>query len=57
MQGNYSFHNLTKLYFGDESLNYLKDESTHFGPVVLLNYGNGSMKRNLNLKPEDITEY
>ena len=31
MQGNFSFHNLTKLYFGDESLNYLKDESTHFG--------------------------
>ena len=26
MQGNFSYHNPTKLYFGDESLNYLKDE-------------------------------
>ena len=46
MQGNFSYHNPTKLYFGDESLNYLKDELTHFGPVVLLNYGSGSVKRN-----------
>ena len=28
------------------SKNYLKDELTHFGPVVLLNYGSGSVKRN-----------
>ena len=40
MQGNFSYHNPTKLYFGDESLNYLKDELKNFGPVV----------------PEDITE-
>ena len=46
MQGNFSYHNPTKLYFGEESLNYLKDELTHFGPVVLLNYGSGSVKRN-----------
>ena len=46
MQGNFSYHNPTKLYFGDESLNYLKDELTHFGPIVLLNYGSGSVKRN-----------
>ena len=26
MQGNFSYYNPTKLYFGDESLNYLKDE-------------------------------
>jgi len=36
MQGNFSYHNPTKLYFGDESLNYLKDELNNFGPVVLL---------------------
>ena len=42
MQGNFSYHNPTKLYFGDESLNYLKDELKNFGPVVLLNYGSGS---------------
>ena len=46
MQGNFSYHNPTKLYFGDESMNYLKDELNHFGPVVLLNYGSGSVKRN-----------
>jgi alcohol dehydrogenase YqhD (iron-dependent ADH family) len=41
MQGNFSYHNPTKLYFGDESLNYLKDELKNLGPVVLLNYGSG----------------
>ena len=46
MQGNFKYHNPTKLYFGEESLNYLKKELTNFGPVVLLNYGSGSVKRN-----------
>ena len=46
MQGNFSYYNPTKLYFGDESLNYLKDELVNYGPVVLLNYGGGSVKRN-----------
>ena len=46
MLGNFSYYNPTKLYFGDESLNYLKDELKNFGPVVLLNYGSGSVKRN-----------
>ena len=46
MQGNFSYHNPTKLYFGDESLNFLKDELKNFGQVVLLNYGSGSVKRN-----------
>ena len=27
-------------------MNYLKDELKNFGPVVLLNYGSGSVKRN-----------
>ena len=26
MQGNFSYYNPTKLYFGDESLNFLKNE-------------------------------
>ena len=34
------------MYFGDESLNFLKDELKGYGPVVLLNYGSGSVKRN-----------
>ena len=46
MQGNFSYYNPTKLYFGDESLNFLKDELKNYGPTVLLNYGNGSVKRN-----------
>jgi alcohol dehydrogenase YqhD (iron-dependent ADH family) len=46
MLGNFSYYNPTKLYFGDESLNFLKDELTHYGPVVMLNYGGGSVKRN-----------
>ena len=46
MLGNFSYYNPTKLYFGDESLNFLKDELKVYGPVVLLNYGSGSVKRN-----------
>ena len=46
MQGNFSYHNPTKLYFGEDSLNYLIDELKNYGPVVLLNYGSGSVKRN-----------
>ena len=46
MQGNFKYHNPTKLYFGEESLKYLKDELTNFGDRVLLNYGSGSVKRN-----------
>lgn len=46
MLGNFTYHNPTKLYFGEESLNYLIDELKNYGPVVLLNYGSGSVKRN-----------
>ena len=46
MLGNFSYYNPTKLYFGDESLNFLMDELKGYGPVVLLNYGSGSVKRN-----------
>ena len=44
MLGNFSYYNPTKLYFGDESLNFLKDELKGYGPVVLLNYGSGSVE-------------
>ena len=46
MQGNFSYHNPTKLYFGKDSLNYLKEELKNYGNKVLLNYGSGSVKRN-----------
>ena len=46
MQGNFSYYNPTKLYFGADALSYLKDELNNYGPTVLLNYGSGSVKRN-----------
>ena len=46
MQGNFSYQNPTKLYFGDDSLKFLSDELKNYGPVVQLCYGGGSVKRN-----------
>ncbi len=46
MIGNFMYYNPTKLYFGPESLDYLKDELKNYGPTVLLVYGGGSIKKN-----------
>ena len=46
MLGNFSFCNPTKLYFGDESLNYLSGELSKYGKNVVLIYGGGSIKKN-----------
>ena len=46
MNGNFKYWNPTKLYFGENSLNYLADELKNYGPVVMLSYGGGSIKRN-----------
>ena len=46
MQGNCSYYNPTKLYFGEDALKYLSDELRHYGPTVQLCYGGGSIKRN-----------
>ena len=46
MLGNFSYKNATKLYFGDESLNALKDELNNYGKTVQLIYGGGSIKKN-----------
>lgn len=46
MQGNFSYSNPTKLYFGEDSLSYLNHELPKYGPNVLLVYGGGSIKRN-----------
>ena len=46
MNGNFVYYNPTKLYFGEDALNFLSDELKNYGPVVLLNYGSGSVKRN-----------
>ena len=45
MLGNFSYHNPTKLYFGENSLEYLKDELKNYGKNVLLVYGGGSIKK------------
>lgn len=46
MLGNFSYCNPTKLYFGDESLNYLNTELPKYGKNVVLVYGGGSIKKN-----------
>lgn len=46
MLGNFSYCNPTKLYFGDESLDYLNTELPKYGRNVVLIYGGGSIKKN-----------
>ena len=46
MLGNFKYCNPTKLYFGDESLNYLSDELKNYGKNIVLIYGGGSIKKN-----------
>ena len=44
MNGNFVYHNPTKLYFGLDSLNGLKEELKKYGPNIMLNYGGGSIR-------------
>lgn len=46
MLGNFAYCNPTKLYFGDESLQYLNEEIPKYGENVVLVYGGGSVKKN-----------
>lgn len=46
MLGNFSYCSPTRLYFGEDSLNYLHDELSKYGPTVMLCYGSGSIKKN-----------
>ncbi|PWL46819.1 MAG: NADH-dependent alcohol dehydrogenase [Clostridiales bacterium] len=46
MLGNFSYSNPTKLYFGENALEHLGAELTHYGKNVLLVYGGGSIKKN-----------
>lgn len=46
MLGNFSFSNPTKLYFGEDSLQYLNVELPKYGKNVQLIYGSGSIKKN-----------
>ncbi|WP_335870374.1 iron-containing alcohol dehydrogenase [Bacillus sp. 2205SS5-2] len=43
---NFTFFNPTKLIFGDNQLEQLKNEVPQFGKKVLVVYGGGSIKRN-----------
>lgn len=45
MLGNFTYCNPTKLYFGDDSLQYLNTELPRYGKNVVLLYG-GSIKKN-----------
>ncbi len=45
MLGNFSYCNPTKLYFGEDALDYLEDELPKYGERVLLVYGGGSIKK------------
>lgn len=46
MLGNFTYCNPTKLYFGDDSLQYLNTELPRYGKNVVLLYGGGSIKKN-----------
>lgn len=46
MLGNFMYHNPTKLYFGENALEYLNEELPKYGKTVQLIYGGGSIKKN-----------
>ena len=46
MKGNFKYYNPTKLYFGEDSLQFLDSELKNYGQTVMLSYGGGSIKRN-----------
>lgn len=46
MNGNFTFHNPTRLHFGENAMESLKGELAAFGPTVMLTYGGGSIKKN-----------
>lgn len=46
MLGNFSYCNPAKLYFGNQSLDYLNTELPKYGKNVVLIYGGGSIKKN-----------
>ena len=46
MNGNFSYFNPTKLYFGDNALDFLNTELPKYGKRIMLSYGGGSIKKN-----------
>ncbi len=45
MLGDFSYSNPTRLYFGENSLDFLSGELSRFGNKIMLVYGNGSIKK------------
>lgn len=45
MLGNFTYHNPTRIHFGEDSLTKLAGELEQFGNKVLLVYGGGSIKK------------
>lgn len=46
MLGNFEFCNPTRIFFGKDSLDFLRGELSKYGETVMLIYGGGSIKRN-----------
>lgn len=46
MLGNFMYSNPTKLYFGENAMEYLKEELINYGENIMLVYGGGSIKEN-----------
>lgn len=46
MLGNFTYSNPTKLYFGENALDFLPDELNKYGKNIMLCYGGGSIKKN-----------
>ena len=45
MLGNFTYENPTRLHFGENSLDFLKEELARYGQTVMLSYGGGSINR------------
>lgn len=46
MLGNFTYCNPTKLYFGENALDFLTEELNKYGKKIMLCYGGGSIKKN-----------
>ncbi|HAL63714.1 MAG TPA: NADH-dependent alcohol dehydrogenase [Clostridiales bacterium] len=46
MLGNFTYSNPTKLYFGENALENLREEMGKYGENIMLTYGGGSIKKN-----------
>lgn len=45
MLGNFTYHNPTRIHFGENALNHFPDELANYGNNIVLIYGGGSIKK------------